>query len=93
MASGKSPTLVPYTPQSLPLLPSGAGPWTQREFQALKASLDALNLMCPQPATKMPSVLADGMIRYARSPFWPVSGQAADAWVWYDQANSVWKFL
>jgi len=89
----KPATLVPYTPQALPLLPAGEGPYMQRELEAIKRTLDALQLMAPQPTTVEPKQLADGMIRYARTPFWPVAGQVADAWVWYDQPNSVWKFL
>lgn len=89
----KPPALVHYTPSSLPLLPMGDGPYVQRELEAIKRTLDSLLLMAPQPATATPKQLADGMVRYARSPFWPVSGQVADAWVWYDQPNAVWKFL
>lgn len=91
--AAKPPTLVPYTPQALPILPGGAPAWTRREFDSLKTVLDAIQLMAPQPATATPKQLADGMIRYARSPFWPVAGQVADAWVWYDLPNAVWKFL
>jgi hypothetical protein len=92
MAS-KPATLIPYSPQALPLLPMGEGAYTQRELDGIKRTLDSILLMIPQPANKAPLKLADGMIRYARTPFWPVAGQVADAWVWYDLPNAVWKFL
>lgn len=89
----KPPAIAPYTPGALPILPTGDGPYVQRELAAINRTIDSLVLMAPQPATQAPKQLADGMIRYARSPFWPVAGQVADAWVWYDQPNAVWKFL
>jgi hypothetical protein len=87
-------TLTPpiYSPQVLPLLPGGEGPYTQAELRRLQTVLAAYQNLLPQASTQAPVNLVDGMIRLARSPWWPVAGQAADAWVYWDAAGVVWRY-
>lgn len=81
-----------YKQGILPLLPGGEGPFAQREFDKLETVLSSHTDMLPQAATKAPSVLADGMIRLARNPWRPVSGQTVDKWVYYDAAGGIWRY-
>lgn len=85
--------LQPYTPgpptTTLDQLPS----LLSRELLAISTTLAGILPMTPQPATVAPKVLMDGMIRLARTPWWPAVGQSADGWVYYDLASTSWKFL
>lgn len=88
-------TLSPpvYTPAVLPILPGGEGPYTQAELRRLQTVLGAYLNLLPQAAIKAPVTLVDGMIRMARDPWWPVAGQTADKWVYFDAAGAVWRYL
>jgi hypothetical protein len=81
-----------YTPQALPILDGGSGKYMQSELQSIKSVLDNYQAMLPQAAIKAPIKPVDGMIRLSRSPWWPVSGQTADAWVYWDAAGQVWLY-
>lgn len=79
-----------YTPS--PSVAPTAGSLS-REFSAVKAAVDGLVQMTPQAATRAPQTLQDGMIRLARSPWYPAAGQVADGWVYYDLPTDTWLFL
>lgn len=61
--------------------------------QRLAEALQSTQRMTPQAATKAPNPPIDGMVRLARWPWWPVAGQTADAWVYYDGEGSVWRHI
>ena len=82
-----------YTPSSLPILPGGDGPYTQKELRRIGSTIDTIAQMLPQAATKAPTQLSDGMQRLARDPWRPVAGQTTDQWVYYDAAGGVWRLL
>lgn len=65
----------------------------QNELQRIKSVLAAYSDRLPQATDKAPTAPSDGMIRLSRDPWRPVSGQTADAWVYYDAAGSVWRYL
>lgn len=81
-----------YTPAALPLLDGGDSRYLQTELRDLKSVLDTYRLMLPQASVKPPKQLIDGMRRLSRNPWWPVSGQTVDAWVYWDAAGKVWRF-
>lgn len=85
-------TLAGYVPLSPPSL-LGNPQYLARELQAISSAIQNLTLMTPQPATKAPVTLSDGMIRLARSPWRPLSGQTTDEWVFYDAPSGTWKLL
>jgi len=86
-------TIPAYAPTLVPVIPGGNEAFTLNELQNLGDTVAKLVLMCPQSATALPKKLKDGMIRLARDPWWPVSGQTADAWVYWDAAGQVWRLL
>jgi hypothetical protein len=67
--------------------------YLKNELAKVAACTETLALMTPQPAVKLPPQIADGMIRLARSPWRPVSGQTVDEWVYYDAPSATWKVL
>lgn len=76
-----------------PILPGGEGKYVQTQIQALKDSLDSTRSFTPQQALKVPATVVDGVIRLARWPWWPVPGQTADAWVYFDGIGNVWRYM
>lgn len=88
---------------SAPLLPSqgtmpilggeGALVWSNQRIKSLLTSVLGLVQMCVCNATQAPASPADGTMKLSRWPWWPVSGQAADAWVFYDQAAGIWRLI
>lgn len=89
----KALPLSPYVPRSQPQIPGGSDFYVRGELQAIAAAISTVLAMTPQVTTKAPTPLVDGMIRLARSPFYPVSGQTADAWVFYDAKLGSWHYL
>lgn len=85
--------LVGYVPLSQPTLAGGDPLYLQKQLQAISQAIQDLVVVAPQAAVKVPPVLIDGMIRLARSPWYPVSGQTADGWVYYDSPTASWNFL
>lgn len=91
MASSAS-TPMPYSPANLPILGDGLAPYLQRELNKIRDAIYTTQRMTPQAASTAPKVLLDGMPRLSRYPWWPVSGQTADAWVYYDAVGKVWRY-
>lgn len=85
----------PGTPQGVqPLLGgNGAQVWARDRVVSLVKAAQQLAAMAVSNALAAPVVPQDGMIRLARWPWWPVSGQTADGWVFYDMAGGVWRLL
>jgi hypothetical protein len=79
---------------SLPIL-EGAGVlrWLQTRVTSLLAVTTQLVQMAVSNAQTAPTPPQDGMVRLARYPWWPVSGQTADAWVYYDTSGALWRYL
>lgn len=86
-------SIAPFVAATIPIIPGGDAAYTQTSLQNLTDTVAKLVLMCPQSAVSVPKKLKDGMIRLARSPWYPVSGQTADAWVYYDAAGGIWSYL
>jgi hypothetical protein len=84
---------LPYTPSPAPTLDGGDVLWGQQQFDRISATLNSLLALTPQPATAAPKAPQDGMIRLARSPWRPVSGQTADKWVYWDAPSGSWLYL
>lgn len=85
--------ILNYVNSIIPIMSQGAAAFTQAQLARLLSKLPEMILMLPQTATEVPKQLRDGMIRLARNPWYPVSGQAADAWVYFDAAGQVWRYL
>lgn len=92
----------PVKPTSPPALRVGALPilggegtatWTKNRFDQLQNTISSLTAAAVSNAKQVPAPLQDGMIRLARYPWWPVSGQSADAWVYYDACGAIWRLL
>lgn len=81
---------VVFAPSPQPILSGGAETWSKAQLVAIAAALESTQSLTPQASTKAPKVLIDGMMRLARYPWWPASGQTADAWLYYDGAGAVW---
>lgn len=79
---------------SLPIL-EGAGvfQWAQNRFNQLQATIGSLVAMAVGNAKALPKSPQDGMLKLARYPWWPVSGQSGDAWVYYDASGAAWRYL
>jgi hypothetical protein len=76
--------------------PATQGGWNafaQKQRDTIEAAINSILLMITQAATAAPKTLIDGMRRLARRPWWPVAGQAQDAWVYWDAAGQLWRFL
>lgn len=82
-----------FTPGSPPVLPGGDKRYLQSQLDQIAASLNAVVLLTPQPATVAPKGPVDGMVRLSRSPWRPVSGTTTDAWVYWDAPSSSWLLL
>lgn len=77
----------------VPTNPDAHATFLAEELRKVETVLAAVVRMTPQTATKLPLVVADGMIRLARSPWWPVAGQNQDAWVHYDAVLGSWQYV
>lgn len=84
---------IPTYRMSQPPPETSAPIYHAEEYRRIQRTLDVLVRMAPQAATKAPPVAEDGMQRLSRSPWWPVAGQVADAWVYYDAPLGSWQFL
>jgi hypothetical protein len=93
MAAEKVVPPTPYTVGSPPILEGGDGAFTRRELTKLKTTLDSILLLMPQGANAAPRKLVDSMVRFSRQPWWPVAGQVADAWVFWDAVAGAWKYV
>lgn len=71
----------------------GAQVWAQQRIKSLATSVLALVQMAVSNASKAPVNPGDGTLKLARWPWWPVAGQHVDAWVYYDQAAGIWRFI
>ncbi len=80
-----------YTVSPLPSLASSDRDYMNRELGNIAASIRALNMLCPQAASKAPVAPLDGTPRLSRAPWRPLEGQTEDQWVYYDAASSSWK--
>ena len=88
----QSGQLTTYSSGFVPLLEGGESAFVKRELETLRAVLEDVLIMTPQSATKAPPRLKDGMRRLSRNPWRPVSGQTADAWVYWDAAGQLWRY-
>lgn len=77
-------------------IPSLEGPgwarWVVQRIQSLIITGQVLINQIPGARTAAPPNPQDGWTFLARDPWWPVSGQTADAWVYYDAAGGVWRY-
>jgi hypothetical protein len=80
-----------YIPNRVPTLPDGLSVFLTKEFRNIQDTLNGIRIMLPQEAAAAPSILKPGMIRFAKSPWHPASGQTSDAWVSYDAG--VWTLI
>jgi hypothetical protein len=67
--------------------------WVLERITAIYSGFANLISMCVSNAMQEPKVLQDAQVRLARYPWWPVSGQTADNWVYYDEAAGIWRYL
>lgn len=81
----------PYVPLGRGIIDPHDPRYLFDQLNAIAQSLNTLVLLCPQVATKAPHPPQETMIRYAKAPWRPVSGQTADAWVTY--VNGAWAYL
>ena len=89
----RNPKPTPYAPGLSPILDGGSDAWISRSIDSLSAAMFTTQRMTPIPTTDAPRTALDGQIRLARYPWWPVAGQAADAWVYYDGVGKVWRLM
>ncbi len=85
--------LADYTQGIIPILEGGDAAFVKRELSRLANALGEVILMTPQSAYRAPKRLKDGMIRLSRKPWFPVSGQTTDEWVYWDAAGQAWRYL
>ena len=85
--------LSAYKPTAAQSTPTASTQFVQQELSRISASMANLVRMTPQVATKEPSVVNDGMIRLARSPWRPVAGTDTDAWVFWNAASGAWELF
>jgi hypothetical protein len=79
---------------SLPLLGGeGAQVWANQRIVTLQNSVNSLIAMAVSNSKEAPKVPQDGQLLLSRNPWRPVAGQVADAWVYYDGAAGIWRFL
>lgn len=90
MTKSSAPPL--YTVAAPPSIPGGDAVYLAAQLGAIANSLSGIRAMTPQSATVAPKALLDGMVRLSRDPWRPVSGQTADAWVYWDAAGGIWRF-
>ncbi len=80
-----------YTRGMRPVIAGADMPFLMDELRSIETTLRDLVAMCPQAADIVPQKPRVGMQRYAVSPWWPVVGQAADAWVFW--TGTTWEYL
>lgn len=81
----------PFLRQEPPTLDGGDRAYVLEELRRLEATIRDLVDLVPQETNAAPPKLRPSMIRYAKDPWWPVTGQTADAWVWFDGTD--WQYL
>jgi hypothetical protein len=91
--TAKSTAPTAYSTSVQPILPGGADAYVQKELGRIQAAIKATQALTPSAAVKAPEKPVDGMMRLARFPWRPVSGQTADAWVYYDAVGAAWRYL
>ncbi len=89
MTNGAPPLRLSPLPVDSAALPI----WLQGASRMIETTVAEISLMTPQAATAAPKTVRDGMVRLARSPWRPASGQSADAWVYFDAPSGTWKLL
>lgn len=94
MASVK-PSAPPAPAQgAMPILgDDGAQVWAHQRIKALLNSVTALVGCAVSNLMAAPKTPQDGQLVLSRAPWRPVAGQTADAWVYWDQAGGVWRFI
>lgn len=93
MSRTPGPAPTGYVVGATPLIAGGDAVYLGRQLQAISDSILSLVRLTPQPATTPPRTLTDGMQRLARAPWWPVVGQTADRWVYFDGPTGTWLYL
>jgi hypothetical protein len=88
-AGGTIPT--PYIRGPAPLSPDGYPVYIGRELDKIAKAIRTLVDLAPQAAIKAPARPIENMIRFAKSPWRPVSGQTQDKWVTYVAGS--WNYL
>lgn len=84
---------VPFLRSLQPLLEGGEPIYLRNELNNVETAINSILLWLPQPATKAPAEVADGMVRLSRAPWRPVVGTTTDAWVFYDAPSGSWLLL
>lgn len=82
---------LPYIRGLRPVLDGGDPLYVQDELKRIEQTIQDLVTFCPQEADREPSKKRAGMQRLSRSPWRPVPGQVADAWVFFD--GTAWVYL
>lgn len=78
----------------MPLLEGeGAQVWAYQRIKTLLNSVTALVGCAVSNSMAAPKNPQDGQLVLARSPWRPVAGQTADAWVYFDGAAGIWRLL
>jgi hypothetical protein len=85
------PTVYQPTPPGT--LPGSDPIYLKNQLQAISDSIASCANLVPQVAAAAPKLLSDGMIRLARSPWHPASGQSTDAWVYYNLPTKTWLLV
>lgn len=67
--------------------------WAHQRIKTLLNSVTALVGCAVSNSMGAPKVPVDGQLLLSRSPWRPVSGQTADAWVYFDGAAGIWRLL
>lgn len=94
MASVKPSAPTPPTQGAMPILEGeGAQVWAAARIKSLLNSVSSLIACAVSNSKAAPKVPQDGQLLLARDPWRPVAGQVADAWVYYDGAAGIWRFL
>jgi hypothetical protein len=96
-AATKTSAPTPYIGSTTPVLEGSNQQYLLQELTRIGTAVATTQAMTPQSSVAPPKTSQktnlDGQMRLARYPWWPVSGQTADAWVYYDQAGGVWRYL
>lgn len=81
----------PYIRGDRPVLDGNDMVFLVGELRRISLTMRDLVDLCPQEANSAPARLRKSMIRFSMDPWWPVSGQTADAWVYFD--GTAWQYL
>ena len=94
MASVKSSAPVAPSQGVQPLLEGeGAQVWAQQRIKSLLNSVASLIQASVSNSMAAPKTPQDCQLLLSRDPWRPVAGQTADAWVYFDGAAGIWRFL